>query len=237
VAAAPAAADCDVLHGMRPGPRTFAALLAAALSALAGCGGSSGDEEARTPATATTTTAAPLRLGPAFGSMKRLPGLLTTAPPWPANADMLQQRLRAIGLEALTEEGQALHIHQHLDIFVEGRRVGVPSDVGVGPGLRFIAAVHTHEGGVIHVESPTVTDFSLGQFFALWGVRLDRRCIGRFCAGDGRRLRAWVNGRPVTADPTRIVLAEHQQIVLAFGTPAQDPDPVPATFDFAALGL
>ncbi len=218
---------------MQRGLVAFAVLLAAAAGAvLAGCGGS--DDK---PATGTTPNAGAVRLGPGFGSMTALPGVLTTPPPWPANAEMLRERLRVIGLDALTEEGQALHIHQHLDIFVEGRRVEVPANIGVGPSNAFIAAVHTHDAGVIHVESPTVSAFSLGQFFAIWGVRLDARCVGGLCAGDGRRLRAWVNGRPVTADPTRIVLQEHQQIVLAFGTPAQDPDPVPATFDFAAFGL
>ena len=67
----------------------------------------------------------------------------------------------------------------------------------------------------MHVESPTASTFSLGQFFAVWGVRLSKSCIGGECAGSGKQLRAWVNGEPVDADPTRIVLAEKQEIVLA----------------------
>ncbi|HVL30594.1 MAG TPA: hypothetical protein VM299_00020 [Solirubrobacteraceae bacterium] len=232
--------------------RMCAALVAAVAVALpaVGCGGSeeTATTDAEAPGAATTgaattatpgtvTTASGVPLGPPLGSMTQLPGVLTTRPPWPANADRLEQRLQAIGLDALAEEGQALHIHQHLDVFVEGRRVRVPADIGVGPSLSYIAAVHTHEAGVIHVESPTIQTYTLGQFFAIWGVRLDRRCIGGLCAAGGKRLRVWVNGKPVDADPTRIVLQEHQQIVLAFGTPAQDPDPVPASFDFEALGL
>ena len=39
---------------------------------------------------------------------------------------------------------------------------------------------------------------------------------------------------PVDGDPTRIVLDEHQEIVLAYGTPEQMPDPVPSTYEFPA---
>ena len=216
---------------------TCGALVAVALALVAGCGGSE-DAPKETNATARSSAASDaLQLGPAFGSMTSLPGVLNRPPPWSANRASLQPRLRAIGLEPLAEEGQALHIHQHLDIFVNGRPVTVPADIGVGPRLAFFADVHTHENGVIHVESPTVRAFSLGQFFAVWGVPLSATCIGSLCERGGRQVRAWVNGKPVAADPTRIVLAEHQQIVIAYGTAAQMPDPVPASFDFEAVGL
>ena len=217
--------------------RPRAALLAVALALLAGCGGSEEGKDAGTAGAGSAGSDAAVQLGPAFGSMSSLPGVLDSPPPWSANRGSLQLRMREIGLEPLAEEGQALHIHQHLDVFVNGRRVTVPADIGVGPRLAFFADLHTHENGVIHVESPTVRSFSLGQFFAVWGVPLSATCIGSLCERGDRRLRAWVNGKPVDADPTRIVLAEHQQIVIAYGTPQQLPDPVPASFDFAAVGL
>jgi hypothetical protein len=213
-----------------------AALLAvAAIALLAGCGSSGGGSK-------TTTAAAksPVPLGPAFGSMSKLPGILETPPPWLANnADKtLQLRLRAIGLDPLTAEGQVVHIHQHLDLYVDGKPITIPSEIGISASQAFISDLHTHDAtGIMHVESPTAASFSLGQFFAVWGVRLDATCLGSLCAAGDKRLSVWVNGKPVAADPTRIVLAEHQEIVLAFGTPAQDPSPVPKTYDFAAVGL
>jgi hypothetical protein len=203
----------------------------AALLVLAGCGDSK-DEPAATTAAAPTS----VELGPAFGSMDKLPGILETAPPWSANTDKLQLRLRAIGLPALTAEGQVVHIHQHLDLFVAGKPVKVADDIGIDPGGGFISPLHTHlqTEGVLHVESPTQERFSLGQFFAVWGVRLNATCIGGECAGDGKVLRTWVDGKPVTGDPTRIVLDAHQEIVIAYGTAAQMPDPVPSTYDFPA---
>jgi hypothetical protein len=211
----------------------------AAVVLLAGCGSSGGGSKASgTKSTAAATGGA--SLGPAFGSMTSLPGVLTSQPPWPANNDdsKLQLRLRKIGLDPLTAEGQAVHIHQHLDIYVEGKKVTLPAQIGIAATGGFISDLHTHDAtGIMHVESPTVTSFSLGQFFAVWGVRLDARCLGGLCASGAKRVTVWVDGKQVAADPTRIVLAEHQVIVLAYGTPAQDPKPVPTSFDFAALGL
>jgi hypothetical protein len=200
-----------------------------ALLLLAGCGSSNDDG---TDGEATTTPAASgPALGPAFDSIADLPGALKTKPPWPANTAELQQRLRAIGLQPLTAEGQALHIHQHLDIFVDGKPVEVPGDLGIGQG--FISDLHTHASyppGIIHVESPTVESFTLGQFFAVWGVPLSATCIGSLCEKGAMKLRAWVNGRELKADPTRLILEAHQQITIAYGTDAQVPDPVPSSY-------
>jgi hypothetical protein len=210
-----------------------------AIALLAGCGSSgSGSSANSSAATATAAAAASVKLGPSFGSMTSLPGVLTTPPPWSNNTGRLQQRLRAIGLDPLTAEGQVLHIHQHLDLFVRGRRVTIPANVGIDASGRYLAALHTHDStGIMHVESPTAASYTLGQFFGVWGVRLDARCIGGLCASGARRLRAWVDGKPVAGDPTRIILDEHQEIVLAYGTPKQAPRPLPKSYDFAAVGL
>lgn len=228
--------------------RVRATLLAVALALFAGCGGSDGgDRDASTSPAATqtpagTSTAAAgdgVQLGPALGSMTELPGALKRAPPWPANNDAsLQLRLREIGLEPLREEGQVVHIHQHLDIYVNGEKVTVPAQIGIDADGGFLSDLHTHEtDGIMHVESPTQRSFSLGQFFAVWGLPLSAECIGSLCEQGARKLRVWVNGQEVTADPTRIVLAEHQEIVIAYGSQAQVPDPLPKSFDFEAVGL
>ena len=232
-------------------PLPLRALLLAVVASLilAACGDDDDPAPASTtpattaPATTQTTASGP-RLGPAFGSMDGLPGVLKTRPPWDANAGALQQRLRAIGLPALGEEGQVLHTHQHLDLYVDGEAVPVAADIGIAADGTFISPLHTHApragdppNGILHVESPTVETFTLGQMFAVWGVRLDATCLGGLCASGGKRLRAWVNGEPVEGDPTRIVLEEHQQIVVAYGTEAQVPKEIPATYDWDAAGL
>jgi hypothetical protein len=161
-----------------------------------------------------------------------LPGELRGPAPWPANGRDLRARLAALGLPALAREGTALHIHAHLDVFVAGRRVVVPAGIGIDPSGRFISPLHTHDAtGVIHVESRTVRMFTLGEFFGVWGVRFGRRCLAGYCAGQDRVLRVYTDGRAV-ADPARLALAEHQEIVVAFGTRRQLPQPVPARYAF-----
>jgi len=85
---------------------------------------------------------------------------------------------------------------------------------------------------VIHVESPTVRTYTLGQFFAVWGVRLTPSCLGGYCASGDRRLRVYVDGTPRRGDPTTLTLEPHQEIVVAFGTATQVPSPVPSAYRF-----
>lgn len=201
---------------MRPSLVAFAAVLAVGVAAVFAVSSRSGS-----PA----TRAAPD--GP-------LPGELTGRAPWPANTAALRARLAALELPALAQEGTRLHIHQHLDLFVRGRRVVVPAGIGIDPDGRFISPLHTHDTtGVIHVESPTVRTFTLGEFFGVWGVRFGSRCLGGFCTGRLGALRVYANGEPV-AHPWGLALAEHQEIVVAFGTRSQLPRPIPAHFAFAS---
>jgi hypothetical protein len=231
------------MAAMSSGYRVRAALLTVVLALFAGCGGSGdGDNGGSTNAatgTATTAAGGGVQLGPASGAISALPGALKSAPPWPANnGPSLQLRLRKIGLEPLREEGQVVHIHQHLDLYVNGQPVTVPAQIGIDAGGGFISDLHTHEtDGILHVESPTQRSFTLGQFFAVWSLPLNAGCIGSLCENGDRQLRVWVNGQEVAADPTRIVLAEHQEIVIAYGSREQVPDPVPKSFDFASVGL
>jgi len=167
----------------------------------------------------------------------RLPGLLVSPAPWGANVRLLRQRLAAIGLPALAVEGTALHIHQHLDVYVNGRHVTLPAGIGIDELDGFISPLHTHDtSGVIHVESPKIETFTLGQFFAVWGVRLTPRCLGGYCASGTRAVRVYAGGRRISGDPRRLPLAAHQEIVVTYGTPGQPPRPVPSRHDFP-LGL
>jgi hypothetical protein len=161
-----------------------------------------------------------------------LPGLQTGQAPWEAEIPNLLARLKAINLPALHEEGNALHIHQHIDIFVDGKSVTVPKDIGINYDERFISPLHTHDRtGVIHVESDKVQDFTLGQFFDVWGVRLTKDCLGGYCAKGSEKLRVFSNGKPVTGDPRRLVLSAHQEIAIVYG-PEKSSVVVPSSYKF-----
>jgi hypothetical protein len=193
----------------------LAAAAAVAAAVIAGAGGSSPSRPSLPPA--------------------HLTGELEGLAPWPRNVAGLGARLKALGLPALAQEGTALHIHQHLDLYVDGRRTTVPAGIGIDESQGFISPLHTHnESGVIHVESPDVRTFTLGQFFAVWGVRLTPSCVGGYCATGAKRLWVFVDGRPLSGDPRLLPLGEHEEILVAYGTRVQLPRPIPARYAFDA---
>lgn len=145
----------------------------------------------------------------------------------------LKSRLEAIGLPALAAEGSTLHIHQHLDIYLNGKVATVPAHIGMPSNNSFISALHTHDdSGIIHIESPTAQDFTLGQLFQIWNVKLEAASLGDHKADDQNKLRLYVNGQLVEGNPADLKLAAHQEIVIAYGTDAQLPSPIPSKFDF-----
>lgn len=157
-----------------------------------------------------------------------LPGLQTGNAPWIAETDHLKERLSVIGLPALSKEGSIMHIHQHLDIFVDGKPVSVPAEIGMNERAGFISPVHTHEPNtIIHVESPKVQDFTLGQFFDVWGVRLTDQCMGGYCNTGDKTLKVYVNG-----NPRDIKLEDRQEITVTYGTSSELPNPIPSTYAF-----
>jgi hypothetical protein len=156
-----------------------------------------------------------------------LPGIRKTKAPWPPEYEFLADRLLPLGLRPLPKEGVATHIHAHLDVFVDGGSVTVPANVGINPGAGYFTELHTHDTrGVIHVESPEANDeFTLGQFFAEWGVFLNGRCVGGYC----KDLKWYVNGVQQKGDPANVVLASHEEIAIVVG---KSPKRIPSSFKF-----
>ena len=70
-------------------------------------------------------------------------------------------------------------------------------------------------------------NFTLGQLFCEWGVKLTANCLGRYRG----HIAWWVNGRKMTGDPAQLVLDAHQEIVIAAGQP---PSLVPPAYSFPA---
>jgi len=167
-------------------------------------------------------------------NFKGLPGISHGPAPWQAEIDNLAQRLPLIGLKPLSTEGSVVHIHQHLVIFIDGKPTTVPQDIGINDS-QFLTELHTHDTtGVIHVESDTKRDYSLGEFFAVWGVYLSRKCIGGYCAKPGTPLKVYVDGQLHRGDPVTLVLKSHQVIAIVYGNP---PKKIPSTYNFSARGL
>ena len=167
----------------------------------------------------------------ASNASESLPGIQTGPPPWPAELADLRQRLQQIGLPAQPSMSANLHHHDLLQIFVHGKPVTVPESIGINPTAGFLTSLHTHDAtGIIHVESPTFRDFNLGEFFDVWGLRLTPTCIGGLCNSGEDQLGAFIDGKPWTGDPRAIPLEQHEDIVLTYGTPQEQPDPIPSDY-------
>ena len=163
---------------------------------------------------------------------RRLPGELKTEAPWPANGAKSAARATALGLPP---EGTTMHEHANLQIFVHGKLEPVPTDIGISDAGA-IQSLHTHsDTGVVHIESSESREFTLGEFFGVWGVRFTPSCLGAYCNDDTNHLQVFVNGEEVTDSLQDVQLDDQSVIVVTYGTADQLPDPIPSTFDFASV--
>jgi hypothetical protein len=173
---------------------------------------------------------------------------------WPAPPDPLV-RARAAGLVPETAEHLEYHVHSHLDVFVNGQKVTVPAGLGINindPGVHVfntgnakaygginppcnqpcISPLHTHDvSGVIHTESATRKDNTLGQLFIEWGVKLNANCVATYCR-PATKIATFVDGQVFAGDPRTIDLANLKEIAIVIGNP---PPQVPAVGDFSSL--
>jgi hypothetical protein len=178
-------------------------------------------------------------------------------PSWPAPPDPMALAVKA-GFEPTDREYLITHTHAHLDLFVDGQRVKVPSGIGIdikapvgitktpsldGTTIQYFVTVcpapclsplHTHDPtGLIHTESktPNAPPDTLGQFFTEWGVRLDSSCVGEFCASN-TSIVVYLDGKKATGNPAEIKLKSHLEIAIIIGKP---PTLIPDTWDFGEL--
>jgi len=163
-----------------------------------------------------------------------LSSLSTAQPPWPLPADA-RPDIADAGLTVAGSEAMAVHYHAHLDIIVNGSPVSVPGGVGLviqGRQETGITSLHTHDtSGVIHIESPAATPYTLGQFLTEWGVATGPGHVGGLATGNGNALRTYVDGHVFTGDPATIVLKAHQEIALWYGSATTTPH-VPSGYSF-----
>ena len=108
----------------------------------------------------------------------------------------------------------AMHIHADLAIYVDGQKVPIPANTGISPEC--MKALHTHDDtGTIHIESPTLTEFTLGDFFAVWGQPLSASQILDKVVDDTHALLMTANGAS-SNEFEKLILADGQQIELRY---------------------
>jgi len=128
------------------------------------------------------------------------------------------------GISCDAQEGQRIHIHQHLVIIDHGKAVDIPARIGIPPGKRCLYWLHTHTpDGMLHIEAPLDRSFTLGDFFTVWGQPLGSSSAASARAGKHEKVKAWLGGKAYTKDPRTIPLLAHADIVIQVGPPFKKP--------------
>lgn len=121
-----------------------------------------------------------------------------------------------------TTNNMLIHNHVGVNVTVGGKPIIVPTHIGMTQtglftdpllyadhsldkyGMQGMSPLHTHDSsGLIHVESNTVRDYTLGEFLDIWkGLNT-----------DGKNVIASVDGKPVS-DFRNILLNDRAKIIL-----------------------
>ena len=129
------------------------------------------------------------------------------------------------GIRCDSSEGAVFHIHQHLTILDHGKPIDIPSDVGRPEAGACFYWMHTHTSdGIVHVESPVMRTFTLGNFFDIWGEPLSTTHVAAIVLKKGQ-LHVFLDGEPYHGDPRSIEMSLHADIVLEAGAPFVKPTP------------
>lgn len=131
-----------------------------------------------------------------------------------------------------------MHWHPQLTIMIDGQLVTIPANIGIDPalwqdhsldpygmqampqmGMGAMAPLHTHDtSGTIHEESRELRDYTLGDFFRIWGQSVDAQQALGHAAGPGHQVWMVVDGNPVSPSDSQ-VLRDGMQIEVVCGIP------------------
>jgi hypothetical protein len=117
---------------------------------------------------------------------------------------------------------ESYHVHSLVSLYKDGVRLGLPAQIGL-KGCTYELHTHDHTG-VVHNETDLKKNFTLGQFFSVWGKELSRTSV----AGMPGTVRYYVieNGSltPFAGDPTTIPIVRHREVLILVG---KSPGTVP----------
>jgi hypothetical protein len=148
-------------------------------------------------------------------------GISAAQPPWQPQYPGLAQRIKKLGLP--TGESEKFHIHALLSIYNNGLLIPVPANIGIDKRRNIETTIHTHDAtGVIHMEAPRPFRYTLGDLFAIWGVRFGAGTLGGLEDSGKDRVWVYVNGKPIS-DPARYVLRNGDNISIGYGTQSSFP--------------
>lgn len=116
--------------------------------------------------------------------------------------------------ECVTHGQLGMHIHPQLSILVNGGHLAIPANIGITADC--MRPVHTHDASSqLHVEWTSKRDFTLGDFFRVWGKTFNKGQIFDYKANDTHAVSLTVNGVP-SQEFEKLVLRDNDQIVIEY---------------------
>jgi|SRR3989344_7287094 len=102
------------------------------------------------------------------------------------------------------------HIHPELIIIVDSQEEIIPKNIGM---VGCESVIHTHDDtGEIHIEAQDRREYTLGDFFRVWGKKIDR---------DGYELKITVDGQP-NDNFQNLIFRDNQKIIIKYNRLPQD---------------
>lgn len=121
---------------------------------------------------------------------------------------------REVALTCTTDMATQFHIHPHLQIVIGGKAQDIPARIGISGNC--MHPIHTHDvGGTLHVESPEKRDFTLADFFAVWGKSFSKEQILDAKIDATHSIRVLINGQEVSTYEDSI-LRDKDQIIINY---------------------
>jgi len=135
---------------------------------------------------------------------------------------------RDLALSCLPQEYTDQHIHPQLTIKINGAQQTIPANIGIQgvsgdtsmqqaqTAASCLHPLHTHDSaGTIHVESPEARDYTVGDFFAVWGKVFTKDQILDSKVDDTHKIVMTVNGKE-DEDFENYVMHDKDQIVISY---------------------
>src|SRR5579859_7081142 len=124
----------------------------------------------------------------------------------------------------------AYHIHIHLTIYINGKRVTIPQNIGIASDGSCFYWMHTHtDDGIIHIEAPQkLHNLALDDFMTLWQQGFSNLNFPpQMTQSSGWKI--FVNGKPFNGAVTSPLFTEvtfqpHDAVTLEYGSPNPPPD-------------
>ena len=206
---------------------TLTCLLCAVLTACTGGGTSIPNPFQPTPTPSPSPAIPTAPPAPTPTPRTLVPGDIVGSQVFPAGDTASGGQGGAVDGIACENTAQTFHIHSHVTLFQNGAQVAIPLAIGLMSPVYSMGGnyansgtcfyhLHTHDNsGIVHIENPTTTTYTLGEFFDIWGEPLS---VSNVAGVSGPTL-FYLGTSMFTGDPRTITLTNHEQITLEVGGP------------------